>query len=87
MGELRFVHLAAERIPDPLGPVSDTTTSQVKGKASTVAVGMPPRLRRPVSVERRKRNKGETELMKRLEESVTRAESDLKLLREILERI
>ena len=38
-------------------------------------------------VERKKRNKGEDELMKRLEESVTTAESDLKLLREILERI
>ena len=35
----------------------------------------------------RKRNKGENELMKRLEESVTTAKSDLKLLREVLERI
>jgi two-component system chemotaxis response regulator CheB len=35
----------------------------------------------------RKRNKGENELMKRLEESVVTAESDLKLLREVLERI
>jgi hypothetical protein len=33
------------------------------------------------------RNKGEDELMKRLEECVGRAESDLKLLREILGRI
>ena len=38
-------------------------------------------------VERRKRNKGEVELKKRLEESVATAENDLKLLREILERI
>jgi two-component system chemotaxis response regulator CheB len=38
-------------------------------------------------VERKKRNKSETELMKRLEESVVIAESDIKLLREILERI
>ena len=38
-------------------------------------------------VERRKRNKGEDELRKRLEDSVATAESDLKLLREILERI
>jgi hypothetical protein len=38
-------------------------------------------------VERRKRNKGEDELKKRLEESVETAENDLKLLREILERI
>jgi len=38
-------------------------------------------------VERKKRNKGETELMKRLGESVASAESDLKLLREILEWI
>src|SRR5262249_23864590 len=38
-------------------------------------------------IERKKRNKGENELMKRLEESITTAESDLKLLREILERI
>ena len=38
-------------------------------------------------VERRKRNKGEDELMKRLEESITTTQSDLKLLREILERI
>jgi two-component system chemotaxis response regulator CheB len=38
-------------------------------------------------VERKKRNKGETELKKRLEESVVIAESDLRLLREILERI
>ena len=38
-------------------------------------------------VERKRRNKGEEELKKRLEESVTTAESDLKLLREILERI
>jgi len=38
-------------------------------------------------VERRKRNKGEDELKKRLEESVVTAESDLKLLGEILERI
>lgn len=37
--------------------------------------------------EDRKRNKGEDELMKRLEESVTTAENDLKLLREILEQI
>ena len=38
-------------------------------------------------VERGKRNKGEDELKKRLEESITTAEHDLKLLREILERI
>ena len=38
-------------------------------------------------VERKRRNKGEDGLMKRLEESVVTAESDLKLLREILERI
>jgi two-component system, chemotaxis family, protein-glutamate methylesterase/glutaminase len=38
-------------------------------------------------VQRKKRNKGETELMKRLEESVVIAESDIRLLREILERI
>ena len=35
----------------------------------------------------RKRNKGEDELFKRLEESVDTAEEDLKLLREILDRI
>jgi two-component system chemotaxis response regulator CheB len=35
----------------------------------------------------RKRNKGEEELFKRLEESVTTARQDLKLLREVLERI
>jgi two-component system chemotaxis response regulator CheB len=34
-----------------------------------------------------KRNKGEQELFKRLEESVTIAENDLKLLRDILDRI
>jgi len=34
-----------------------------------------------------KRNKGEQELFKRLEESVTTARNDLKLLREILDRI
>ena len=38
-------------------------------------------------VERRKRNKGENELKKRLEESAAMAGNDLKLLREILERI
>ena len=38
-------------------------------------------------VERKRRNKGEEELKKRLEESVVTAENDLKLLREILERI
>jgi hypothetical protein len=38
-------------------------------------------------VERRKRNKGEGELKKRLEESVVTAGNDLKLRREILERI
>ena len=38
-------------------------------------------------VERRKRNKGEDELKKRLEESVATAGNDLKLLREIPERI
>jgi hypothetical protein len=38
-------------------------------------------------VERRKRNKGEDELKKRLEESVVTAGNDLKLRREILERI
>jgi len=38
-------------------------------------------------VERKKRNKGEDELIKRLEESVATAENDLTLLREILERI
>ncbi len=35
----------------------------------------------------RKRNKGEDDLFKRLEESVTTAKKDLKLLREILDRI
>ena len=35
----------------------------------------------------KKRNKGEDELIIRLEESVTTAEKDLKLLREILDRI
>jgi len=35
----------------------------------------------------RKRNKGEQELFKRLEESVTTAKNDLKLLRDILDRI
>lgn len=35
----------------------------------------------------KERNKGEDELMKRLEASVATAESDLKRLREILERI
>ena len=38
-------------------------------------------------VERKKRNRGEEELRKRLEESVATAEGDLKLLLEILERI
>lgn len=37
-------------------------------------------------IERRKRNQGEDELMKRLEDSISTAERDLKLLREILER-
>jgi hypothetical protein len=35
----------------------------------------------------RKRNKGEDELRKRLEESVTTAREDLELLRDVLERI
>ena len=35
----------------------------------------------------RKRNKGEDELRKRLEESITTAEEDIKLLREVLDRI
>ena len=35
----------------------------------------------------RKRNKGEEELRKRLEESISTADQDLKLLREILDRI
>jgi hypothetical protein len=34
-----------------------------------------------------KRNKGEQELFNRLEESVTTAKNDLKLLRDILDRI
>lgn len=38
-------------------------------------------------VERRKRNKGEEQLKKRLAESVATAENDLKLLREILQWI
>jgi two-component system chemotaxis response regulator CheB len=38
-------------------------------------------------VDQKKRNKGEEELKKRLKESVVTAERDLKLLREILERI
>jgi two-component system chemotaxis response regulator CheB len=38
-------------------------------------------------VKHTKRNKGEDELMKRLEESVATAENDLKLLRDILDRI
>ena len=38
-------------------------------------------------VETKKRNKGEEELKRRLEDSVVAAERDLKLLREILERI
>ena len=38
-------------------------------------------------VKRKKRNKGEAELMDRLEESISTAEKDLKLLRDILDRI
>lgn len=38
-------------------------------------------------IERKKRNTGEEELRKRLEESVTTAEQDLRLLREVLDRI
>jgi len=38
-------------------------------------------------VERKRRNKGETELMKRLEESVVTARQDLKLLGQILDRV
>jgi hypothetical protein len=38
-------------------------------------------------VDRKKRNKGEDELRKRLEESVAMTERDLKMLGEILERI
>jgi two-component system chemotaxis response regulator CheB len=38
-------------------------------------------------IARKKRNKGEEELRKRLEESVVTAEKDLKLLREVLDRI
>ena len=38
-------------------------------------------------IERGMRNKGEDELKKRLEESVAKPDNDLKLLREILERI
>ena len=38
-------------------------------------------------IERKKRNKGEEELRRRLEESVTTAEQDLKLLRDVLDRI
>jgi two-component system chemotaxis response regulator CheB len=38
-------------------------------------------------IERKKRNKAEEELRARLEESVATAESDLKLLREIVDRI
>ena len=38
-------------------------------------------------VERKKRNKGEDDLMRRLEESIATSETDLKLLREVLERI
>ena len=38
-------------------------------------------------IERKKRNKGEEELRKRLEESVATSERDLKLLREVLDRI
>jgi two-component system chemotaxis response regulator CheB len=38
-------------------------------------------------IKRKRRNKGEKELMGRLEESVTTAENDLKLLRDILDRI
>ena len=38
-------------------------------------------------IERKKRNKGEEELSQRLEESVATAEQDLKLLRDVLDRI
>ena len=38
-------------------------------------------------VERKKRNKSEAELSKRLEESVGTAKKDLKLLRDVLDRI
>lgn len=38
-------------------------------------------------LKRKKRNKGEDELMNRLEESVVTAEKDIKLLRDILDRI
>ena len=38
-------------------------------------------------IDRKKRNKGEDELRNRLEESIATAEKDLKLLREILDRI
>jgi len=38
-------------------------------------------------LDRKERNKGEDDLMTRLEESVATVENDLRLLREILERI
>jgi two-component system chemotaxis response regulator CheB len=38
-------------------------------------------------IERKKRNKGEEELRNRLQESITTAEQDLKLLRDVLDRI
>src|SRR5436853_3675636 len=37
-------------------------------------------------IERKKRNKGEEDLRKRLEESLATAEQDLKLLRDVLDR-
>jgi two-component system, chemotaxis family, protein-glutamate methylesterase/glutaminase len=45
------------------------------------------RVRLHAELAKRKRNKGEDELMRRLQESVATAKSDLKLLHEVLERI
>jgi two-component system chemotaxis response regulator CheB len=38
-------------------------------------------------LKKKRRNKGEAELMNRLEESIVTAENDLKLLRDLLDRI
>jgi two-component system chemotaxis response regulator CheB len=67
--------------------LSETHTEALERALWTASRKLKERVVLHEKLAQRKRNKGEEELYKRLEESVSTAKEDLKLLREILERI
>jgi len=67
--------------------LSDLHTDALERALWTAARTLKERIVLHEKLAERKRNKGEEELLKRLDESVQTAKNDLQLLREILDRI